>query len=101
MLIEVTQEHIDKGERSNALSCPVALAVREALDAKKENEVAVSFRWITHLKEYRGWRTLFQKTQDWISYPSPKKVQEFITDFDNGEPVAPFSFELKQPPQEL
>lgn len=76
MKIEVTQEDIDKGERGSCSGCPVALAMKRALGVQTllvEDDAA----W-TNMEEYL----------------LPDPVPDFIGDFDTGEPVKPFTFEL-------
>jgi hypothetical protein len=79
MRIEVRQEHIDKGERDRCTSCPVALALNDA----GFKGAAVTFAML-NLSFY-------------LTVPTPPKAAEWITQFDNGDTVAPFDFELEMP----
>jgi hypothetical protein len=76
MKVEVKQEHIDKGVPSNGCECPIALALGEMFpDAQVlvcDGRIEVGFE---------------------VAAP-PQEAKEFINDFDDGEPVAPFSFDL-------
>ncbi len=76
-VIQVTEDHIRLGKRSNCRECPVALAVREELPAAK----------------ILG--TVLIVETPWLKIHLPKKVTEFIEAFDHFRPVEPFSFELK------
>lgn len=82
MEIEVTQEHIDRGQPHCGESCPVALAISDIV-----NEDA----WVD-LDEV-GFFSV--EEDDFIDIPTPSVVKEFITAFDAGRPVTPFRFELE------
>jgi hypothetical protein len=84
MEIFVTQDHIDRGIKENGTCCPIALAIKEQTEFKN---VFVSDDVIF---PYGGLFT-FQKifTASYIQY--------FIGNFDDGEYVEPFSFELDLP----
>ena len=77
MKITVTQQHIDAGVRGSATSDPVALALKDAGWEK----VYVNVFGIQLGKEKR--------------YPLPEGMWKFMYDFDNGNPVFPFEFELE------
>lgn len=79
--ISVTEEDIANGRRKRCQKCPVAIAMLRA-----------------------GFYTVWANPGDltWIdsernehSCVTPDEVREFITRFDNHEPVAPFTFELR------
>ena len=74
-LIEVTQEHIDKGRVHDGFRCPVAAAVKEATGEKWQ----VAPLW---LRPARGGPTVW----------APRSVVAFVRRFDRGEPVKPFRF---------
>lgn len=85
MKVTVTQRHIDEG-RKNIISlgvapraawCPIALAVRE-LTNKKYDVIA---------------STYYIRIGD-DRYHTPTKAHMFMIDFDRGNPVKPFEFEL-------
>jgi hypothetical protein len=78
--VEVTQEHIDRGEKMNCHDCPIALAVSAALG----QEVTVGAE-IVHLG--KGLAYL------------PRSVSDWIVEFDLGGRVAPFVFDLEVPQQ--
>jgi hypothetical protein len=75
MKISVTEEHIAIGKRSDCDACPAALAIFEATGKR----VAVA----DHHLRWRG-------REMW----SPPSVCEFVRQFDSGNPVGPFQFEL-------
>lgn len=84
MLIRVTQEDIDHGQRGFCATCPVALAATRA--AGREIRIGYS-TWLAGT--VTGW------LQGERSGPLPKAVSEFIDRFDAGDPVQPFEFELE------
>lgn len=78
MLIEVTQDHINKGCRKAIFDCPVAMAI---LDKFPQYPVIVMYNYI-EIGYYRC--------------PLPSEVRDFIATFDEYGPshVKPFSFDL-------
>lgn len=75
MLIKVTQEHIDKGERGSSCNCPIAMAIGElTLSPVSVGGAVVCTRL--------------------VNYPLPVSARLFICEFDNGGHVKPFEFEL-------
>jgi len=88
--VKVTQEHINAGSAINCTKCPVALAINEAMSKYKEYSYAsVSPSCV---------RLVFNSDGDQISThwdtPTPQPVRQFITEFDRGDTVEPFEFEL-------
>lgn len=81
MKIKVTKKHIEDGDKSSFVSCPVALALIE----KNCLNVHVSTRSCTFTKENKLY----------VNKILSKKAQEFIKKFDMGFPVKPFEFTLK------
>lgn len=79
MLIEVTQEHIDKGVKKNCQNCPVAIAAQAVL----QNSDIRMGQW-----------TLYDSRFTTIARV-PFVVTDFVNRFDLGLPVQPFSFNLK------
>lgn len=84
MIIEVTQEDIDKGKRHDCEECAVALAV-------KRTPLAEQFVGIgpQHL-------VLREATPKSI-LPLPEEIIEFIAAFDRGEAVQPVTFDIPVP----
>lgn len=78
MLIKVTQECIDNGKRGCPYSCPVALAVRDAVE---NDDIGVCYNHIRIGASY---------------FVPPTEVIKFLKSFDFGigGPVEPFEFEL-------
>ncbi len=78
--INVTQEHINNGEKFDCNKCPIALATKGTIfflsiiiRQKKYNDPAYTFS----------------------EYDLPEKALDFISDFDYDKKVKPFSFNLK------
>jgi len=102
MKIEVKQKNIEEGQASCGLSCAVALAVR---DKFKTNDVYVSFD-LTHenLKDCMADDGVLQinvgsdkNMKTYIPvYIQQCQVEEFISDFDCGNEVKPFEFEIEE-----
>lgn len=82
MLIEVTQEDIDKSERYSSCGCPVARALGRCLGYR----VNV------------GYTAVIASSGEIIVQTLPLEVQRFISEFDAELPVKSFSFELKGTP---
>lgn len=81
MIINVTQEHIDKGIATQPCLCAISLAIRE--QARLKDAAVVADVWRPNL--------------DYIYYPLPVVARDFAYAFDRGEKVSPFSFELEIP----
>lgn len=75
MKIQVTQKHIDEGKPKCPNNCPVALAL---IDAGLLN-VGVTPVWI--------------RVED-KKYHAPTGVYVFVQNFDEGQKLEPFEFEL-------
>lgn len=81
MLINVTEQHIKMGQKKRASCCPIALAASEQTNMT----AIVSLSDIMFKKD----EVLYgPKTE------LPEIACQFIFDFDEGQPVQPFSFEL-------
>jgi hypothetical protein len=79
--VQVTQRHIDKGEKNDCNYCPVGIAMRESTGCYVVvTQQAAAF---THDK----YGTFAEKM--------PKSVERFIERYDRGESVKPFQFRLK------
>lgn len=80
--VNVTQEHIDKGVRYHSDICPIAWALRDALSVGCCGVVvrASEATWFEDGCRHHAWL--------------PCTAQQFVVEFDNGQDVSPFSFEL-------
>lgn len=89
--VEVTQSCIERGERGDASQCPIALAVLDL------DEDVLGFE-IDHLEVDGTCIHIesFDKLEP-IEFAPPPSVSSFVQTFDNGEPVAPFAFEIEVP----
>jgi hypothetical protein len=83
MTIQVLQSDIDTGKADDCGYCPVALAIRRATGCSR---CVVTWRAI---KIECGDRKVLLDT--------PTSVQAFLPEFDDGQPVWPFEFELEVP----
>jgi hypothetical protein len=82
--VNVTQQHIDDGERMECKTCPIALALNEQHPMPKPWRVGnTTSRWREETPF--GWCRL------------PLAAQTFIGDFDFQRPVQPFTFEMEVP----
>lgn len=78
--VNVTQEHIDKGDCGDTSNCPIALAIIDQYP--KSGQVMVLSYLVYCLSNY---------------YVLPEIAQDFIDVFDHTRSQAkPFSFELEE-----
>lgn len=77
MKISVSERDIAAGKRGECCQCPLALAI---LRASKREFVAVSCASVLLDTCYE--------------VPLPDEAMQFVKDFDMGENVSPFEFEL-------
>lgn len=77
--IQVTQEDIAKGKKSDSSCCPVALACLKTLNKTWSNV----FEQLSLIED--GGMEIFAKR---------RQLEDFIHKFDAGEKVEPFEFEL-------
>lgn len=75
--VKVTSDDIRNGMMGDPSCCPVALALRRQADFKKAN---------VHANAVFG-------EGPWM-FVLPGKVRKFISDFDSGADVKPFSFKM-------
>lgn len=76
--IEVKQRHIQDGVKGECFMCPVALAVTE----------------ITHCMTRVGTEFIKVYDEPFQKFEMPAEVAKFIEEFDDGDSVQPFSFDL-------
>jgi hypothetical protein len=82
--IQVTNEDIRKGRRGTICHCPIARAVKRELGAAG--------------REVRVFPTLlrFQNRRlGQFDICMPSEAKAFVKDFDGGEQVQPFEFDIK------
>jgi hypothetical protein len=84
VIIHVTQEDIDHGDRADCYSCATALALNRALNLDEFSEVHV-------------WFDGFRIGGEGRLIKFPAEVRRFISYLDAGEPVEPFSFVVRIP----
>lgn len=83
--IKVTEEHIKAGKRGDCNACPIALAV---LDAVMVPAVRANMFGLSLICSDRGY-----PDNEYISHANyTPKVARFISDFDRGNHVKPFTF---------
>ena len=73
--VEVTQLDINLGQSRRSCECPVALALYRTFDKR----MTVGYTTCTFIDTFE-------------SYYLPENVSAFISHFDQGRPVKPFSF---------
>ena len=80
-LIKVKKEHIKKGKLGTICSCPIALAIEDAL--------------FTNVQIYfQKGRACFPFTGTPFSFNLPSRVKRFVARFDKRRSVRPFNFYL-------
>jgi hypothetical protein len=82
--IRVTKSDIRYGEPESVTSCPIALAV---MRATRRARVSVDGDEVIIAKP---------KSRCVCAFPMPAKAGDFVSDFDGGEKVRPFSFVLRR-----
>ncbi|QDK02062.1 hypothetical protein SEA_GIBBLES_105 [Gordonia phage Gibbles] len=81
MRVTVTQKHIDDGTKANCKLCPIAQAItNKGYKARVYHELV----------------DLIGKDGVNATYKLPKKATRFIIDFDEGNKVKPFTFEMRK-----
>lgn len=79
MKIQVTQDHIDRGERDCSTSCAVALALLEGVPGIEDVQVD-------------GIDLIFNVGDLTYNLDTPGHVRDFIESFDGFEEVEPIEF---------
>ena len=81
MIVKVTREHIENGQKNDCRYCPIGLALKDAGINTMTKE-----RWV-------------QNENGWIdtSATLSHRLETFASNFDNGKPVHPFSFRVRKP----
>lgn len=84
MIINVTQQHIDKGVQTCAGECPVALALREATDLN-----------VTVYQQIFLWEGDKNAEEEYLyQAPTPPHVVDRINNYDKNNLMVPFDFEI-------
>lgn len=86
IIINVTQDEINRGERNKCKSCPIALSIIRSVDYP---HVYVGKNIVTFYTSHDFSRILPSKI-----VKLPKEIQNWIYAFDSKMPVMPISFEL-------
>lgn len=81
--VSVTQSHIARGQRRNAIDCPVALAIKEQLNEDVRVNVSTEFIIITR-----------PDADDSVYVHTPEPVAQAVHAIDSGwaKYVKPFKF---------
>lgn len=79
----VTKEDIRTGACGSSRSCPVSLGLWDALGGET----------LVGTGGYMDHR--ISKDSKFTTYKISKKIQKWINDFDSGEEVSPFQFQIK------
>lgn len=87
MLINVTQDHIDRGVASDCEKCPTALAVLETVPGCVYADVSDA-GIVCHQENKETGELRIHKIR------TPESVFMFYAAFDAGRAVSPFSFEF-------
>lgn len=91
MQVEVTQDDIDQGCVAQAYNCPVARALNRATG---ETDWSVCQEYAARYADLEdGADDDTQQVRLAHAY-MPEAVGKFVTDFDNGCPVEPFTFDF-------
>ena len=91
VIINVTQEDIEEGQRGNCRSCPIALAINKCLKNMYFCEIDGSV--FADIYRVSNNRFVPQHTEMYINLKdSIEQVKSFISDFDASTPVSPFTF---------
>ena len=83
LIVDVTQEDINEGKACVGSSCPISTAVKR----KGVSRVRTDLQKIQYTTP-EGKR---------LYYFTPTKAQQFLFNFDLGNPVKPFRFQLQKP----
>lgn len=74
MIVQVKQKHINKGQQCSTCDCPIALAIKEALDVNEDERVSVDDDEVL----------IFAANGELVrAYKPTKKMARFIERFDD------------------
>ena len=81
MKVQVTQEHIDFGQRHSHTNCPIGHAFHDMDDTHEWSIGMNRISWTTNKGSFEA--------------HTPPEAEQFIKDFDNKQGVKPFEFDLE------
>lgn len=90
--IEVTKEDIESGEQDDGWNCPVKLAASRALESVCADDVLFTDGIVLQELDFDDSRSGY--VPQW-STRLPRHVIERIAEFDAGNGMKPFSFEIE------
>ena len=93
ILIKVSEDNIKNGVRHKGFSCPVALAIHNGCRLPTKTLTSVMVGQHITLTTRRGLGNKIWLDRDRLR-ESPRSVKRFISRFDDGKPVKPFTFKL-------
>ena len=94
MRVQVTENDIKHGVKSDSCRCPVAMALARALGRESRMDTHV---WCAHFEVFNGPGTYVNSVRKtpMCSGRFPRAVSEFIHAFDHDHPgIAPFEFDV-------
>ncbi len=92
LILEITQEDIDKGKAGNCSLCPIALALMRKFNLDpSEDSLDYARVGLTMASIF----PVMDRERKPQYFNMPDEASEFIKDFDSKLPVKPFSFTLK------
>ena len=92
LTVNVTAEHIERGTCGSCVSCPIALGIVASLPAAVAADVAYMFDAITAGADV-------EMSDGSITYLTlPPEAAQFMTAFDDGRTVEPFTFTAEVTP---
>ena len=83
--VEVTADDIAHGKPGRCSSCPIALGVIRSGIGATDIAVGLETCWVSMAHD-----------EHLTGYEMPDEALDFIDAFDNGRPVAPFSFSMER-----
>ena len=86
LTINVTQDHIDKGDMSNCDTCPIALAIMDTGAA------------LASVGSYTAEAAFFTPESEQVTFDLPPFARAWLGKFDQGTPVQPFTFTVTVTP---
>ena len=96
MLIKLTEKHIQKGQKRNAHTCPVALALRDALDmddvAVTDEMLRIESCYYTYSRGVKKWIEDFDYKLTKLMEPKTLKLTDETLIFSNIK-----NFNLEEP----